>query len=516
MIRRYISGYTPNISDPKDLEAVLVQRKNIATRIVDLIRQSVLTPSKYQQLIVGPRGLGKTFLVSIIQNRIAVMEDIKDRLLTVRFAEDNLGAVSFLDLLLRLLRDLKKDPSIKLSEDLDSLFDLSPDIAEASACDMLEKAVGDRTLLIIVENLQDLFSAMGKDGQTRLRALMQEKRFIVFLATTNHLFDGVSLQTSPFYGTFSLYHLEKLKFDDAVNLIINIASLKGDDALSDFIRTDTGRARIQSFAHIADGNHRFFTLFAHLLSMKSLEELTELILITIDELSPYYHSRISVLPFQQRKIMEFLCSHRAAAPVKEIAKQCFLKHQVVSSQLKLLKEKRYVRVTPMGRDSYYELFDNIMRLWVEIKKDSGATLKQLLGFLKTWYSPGDSDKTVTTVLLSAGGPGLWEKELSNLVAKHAQDNTIQILANNMVLSLVSLKGEMVSGAARLKWIEAWEKAAGKFNEFHTPLRIMKATVEYLNTHNPRALLGISKEERAIPVKLLDIQDHVLSNDTGGL
>ncbi len=62
----------------------------------------------------------------------------------------------------------------------------------------------------------------------------------------------------------------------------------------------------------------------------------------LDDLTPYYQSRIKMLSSQQRKIIEYLVDHREAVIVKDIATWCFATPQTISSQLKDLKGKGYV------------------------------------------------------------------------------------------------------------------------------------------------------------------------------
>ena len=89
---------------------------------------------------------------------------------------------------------------------------------------------------------------------------------------------------------------------------------------------------------------------------------------------------------QQRKIVEFLCDRRHAVPVNEIAQRSFITQQTASSQLKTLRQKGYVRSDSIGRESYYELNEPLMRLCIEIKKHRGEPIRLLVDFLRLWYS----------------------------------------------------------------------------------------------------------------------------------
>ena len=110
---------------------------------------------------------------------------------------------------------------------------------------------------------------------------------------------------------------------------------------------------------------------------------------TLDELTPYYQARMKELPGQQRKIAEYLVHYRGAATVKAIAKACFITQQVCSSQLKQLKDKRYVRSIEKGRESYYELCEPLMRLCMEVKKQQGETVSLFVEIVRIYHSQSD-------------------------------------------------------------------------------------------------------------------------------
>jgi tetratricopeptide (TPR) repeat protein len=383
----FLSRFTPSLMTPEALEAVFVQRENLAERIVEVTRESVLGTSKHHTLLIGPRGIGKTHLISIIYHRIRAMDDLRDRLLVAWLREEEWGVTSFLDLLLRIFRVIQElcDDSA-LAERVESLYELSAEDAERSAAEALKESAGNRTLFLVVENLGDLFEGLGDEGQKRLRAFIQENPFVTILATAQSLFNGVRLQTSPFYGFFRIHHLGELSFDDAKLLLARVAEFTGDSALAGCVATPMGRARVRAVHHLAGGNHRVYVIFSEFLTCESLDDLVEPLMRTLDELTPYYQARMAWLSPQQRKIVEFMCDRRGAVTVKEIAERCFMTHQTASSQLKTLREIGYARSTPVGRESYYELSEPLMRLCVEVKKHRGQPIRLLVDFLRLWYS----------------------------------------------------------------------------------------------------------------------------------
>jgi tetratricopeptide (TPR) repeat protein len=167
--------------------------------------------------------------------------------------------------------------------------------------------------------------------------------------------------------------------------------LREQTELVSFLKTPMGKARVQAVEHLAGGNPRVYVIFAEFLSRESLEELVQPFMALLDALTPYYQSRMQYLSAQQREIVEFLCDRKFPATVKDIAQRCFITSQTTSSQLKELKEKGYVNVESIGRESFYALQEPLMRICLGMKKERDSTLKFMVDFLRAWYSKSELD-----------------------------------------------------------------------------------------------------------------------------
>jgi predicted ATPase len=249
----FLSRYTPRLISPQVLENIFVQRQELAQELVDRIRESVLTSAKHHTLLTGSRGIGKTHLVSLVYHRIRKMDDLRvseaspqeNRILIAWLSEEEWSVTSFLDLLLCIFQALQEEfnnskgaQPCAPKERVESLYEMPVDAAESEGAALLKEFIGDssngggdvpperlydsRTLLLLVENLDDLFAGLGKDGQKQLRTFLEENSCIV-LATAQSYFKDVKQKNSPFYGFFCHEELKELKADDATQLLANIA-----------------------------------------------------------------------------------------------------------------------------------------------------------------------------------------------------------------------------------------------------------------------------------------------------
>jgi tetratricopeptide (TPR) repeat protein len=383
------STFSPSGMPAELLEKTFVQRERLAERLTQLFVESALTDSKHHVLLVGPRGTGKSHLVSLIYHRLLNKPELKDRLAIAYLREDEWGVTSFLDLLLRILREFKVP-----TRDLQSL---TTEAAQERAWSVLRDSVQEKTLLVMLENLETVLRSLGDEEQRKWRASMQNHPFWSLLATTPSLSEDISDHASPFYGFFEIQPLEGLSVPDAVTLMKRLSESQGRHDIAEYVSSPAGRARVRAVQHLANGNHRVFVIFYEFLTREKEADLVEPVLKTIDYLTPYYQSQMKELSPQQRKLVEFLCRFRSAANVKTIASSCFVSHQTAASQLKQLLESRYLRATRIGRESYYELNEPLLRICVETKSHTGEPIRLLVEFLRYWFARQELERKLAAM-----------------------------------------------------------------------------------------------------------------------
>lgn len=265
---------------------------------------------------------------------------------------------------------------------------------------------------------------------------------------------------------------------------------------------------------------------------------------TLDELTPYYQERMRYLSPQQRKMIALLCDRRhAVVPVKEIAQRCFMTHQTASSQLKKLLEMGYVRSEPIGRESYYELQEPLMRFCLEVKKQRGESIRLLVDFLRLWYMrrelqqrlellppdaalereyvalddalrsfahaderyTGDTEAIVRNLFNSTNDAAMWRSRITTLIALYDKHQVVSALGQELVRNIPMLMSEMVSDKAVQIWLEVWRELVSDRPEFQIPLRLLNAAVCYHQKGDPRFLLELPIKERELLKQVIEIK-----------
>ncbi len=390
--------FTPSRTDPKSLEFILVQRQQLLQDAVERVRESVLTDHKHHLLFVGPRGCGKTHLVTLIVSRLTADETLSDRLRLAWLNEDE-TCTTPLELFLKIHAALEKRyPAEYRAEMLAAAYDLDADAAQDFVGQHLLASLGPRTLVVVTENLDAIFDGLRQEGQMKLRSFIQEHPKLSLVATAQRLVEDLSDRASPFFGFFQTEHLKPLNVEEATELLRNIAKLQEKTEVVEFLATSRGRSRVRALHHLSGGNHRIYIVLSQFITRDSIDALVGPFLKMVDELTPYYQERVRWLPPLQRKIVEYLCSCESTTPVKDIAKKLFSTPQTISSQLQDLREKGYVEANQRGRESLYEISEPLMRICVEVKENQDhQPLRLLVDFLRVWYDNSDLDQRLGAI-----------------------------------------------------------------------------------------------------------------------
>ena len=391
------SRYSPGNMDRESLEALFVGRHDVMEDVLSRVTASIRSPEKHYILLVGPRGSGKTHFLALAHHRLmdrVEAADTRDSVAVALLNEEEWGVASFLDFVVRILRALA-DQAPDLDAEIAAIYDRfskDPADAEGFAVARLRHHTRGKTLLLLCENLVDLFHGLGEEGQKRWRAVIQEDGNWTIVASTPSLFAAVTLQDNPFYGFFTIRALEKINFDTGLELLTRKAVHEGKLELAEFLRTPLGRARARAIHHLAAGNHRAYVVLFDFLDQESLEDLVGPFMHMVDDLTPYYQDRMRQLPPAQRKIVEFLCLEGKPTTIKDISTPCLMSHQTAAKQIGGLETAGFVNRMRSGRNTFCELSEPLMRICIEVKDNNTQHFRLFVEFLHHWFTTRELER----------------------------------------------------------------------------------------------------------------------------
>ena len=396
-----IGLYRSGVTSPERLRRTSVGRERILDNAIESLRGSVGRKSKHHMLFIGPRGIGKTHLLSCIEDTVQSDEELSASVVVVRFPEESNQTRSFADFLIgvcQVLKDVIEDEPqwtdlfarVQTEEDNTRVVDtLVPAIRQRN------RRCG-RTLLIMLENLGEILTRQIRDKNdiASLRKFLMADNGCLLLATAPLHFDGITDIGQPFYDFFDIQILENLSFEETVEVIrLNLDWDKRTDILETF---NDMRPRLQALYRMTGENPRLTMMLYELIAHESVANVQDQFHLLLDRISPFYQSRLNDLPPAQRALLECLASMRDQEKTPAaIAARMRMSQQETSSLLKRLSDAHYLRVAQHPRDKrsrLYTIREGFFDIWLamNLSRSARKRLPFLLEFFNLFYASVDA------------------------------------------------------------------------------------------------------------------------------
>lgn len=380
---RRVRPFTPAQESPALLSERTVGRAVILDTLDRRLLSAATTKSRAHTLLIGPRGSGKTHLVSVAIHRALKRPEVARQLAFVRFDEDVVGISRYTDILAEALAQL----SPATTGGRRFVHSERPEGAVADA-------LAGRVLVLVIENLDRVFQAIGKSGQQNFRAWVETTDQVMVLATAPLLFPGVQDRAMPWWGNFGLAHLDELDLDEGRQLLIHLAHESGDEALAEFIATDKGESRLRALSSLAGGSPRIWTILSECLTVELLDELVPAVETLLEGLVPYYQQLLwDLSPVEQRLIRVLADGAHQAATVAELADAAGVGQRVAATTLGRLADIRWVSPEKAPeldqRSTWYRLREPMLRHHFHYRSATDQPLPLIVEILKAWYDPAE-------------------------------------------------------------------------------------------------------------------------------
>ncbi len=385
MAAPFLTRFTPGIMDSMALEATYVHDESLPSEIIKRVQLHARGDFGRHLLIMGPEGVGKSHLLSLTYYRTQVMSTIVDQQLLVWFRECEWGITSTDAFLLRVLESLDEQYSSGLAKRLDEIRSLGAKETSSATRELFDAVAGDRALVVFVERFEEVLKGLASSDRRDFLAYLGEHPRIMLVATSRHNLSEAIPRMGNFASLFDTLSMDELTADEASRLVLKIVSLYDEDKLLSEIASSEGRAFLNAIHHMCGGISRVFVILAQNIVLSGTQQKAEVLLSTLDALLPQQRARMLVLSPQQRKIVDLLCLSNKAMTVKEISRNCGASHQTCSSQLKSLRDLDYVHSIPIGRESYYEMRDDILRLCNALHGRHRDRVSTTAKFLRVWF-----------------------------------------------------------------------------------------------------------------------------------
>ena len=377
-----ISRFTPSTMPEDLLERLFVVRKPVLESLMKRVGDLGNTPSPHHTLLVGPRGAGKTHLISLVYHRAKnrAGTDGGKPLRIAWLPEDPWTIVSYARLLAAILERVAPDTGVK-----------SADEAELDAR-LRSTSRKDGPVLVLMENVDQILNALGEVGQQKLRNLLQTESGVLIIGSTTRLDRSLSSHAAPFFGFFDTIRLEPFSPEEAREMLTALAREAGNAELAERLSNNDALARIHTIAHLAGGQPRLWALLGSALTVEELRDLAALLLSRFDDLTPYYQEQLARLSPLQRLVVAELAAADRPLPVKDIAERVGSDQRSVAKAVGDLAERGWLKPVSTiftelldRRRTYYDLAEPLARLAFQIKESRGEPLPLVVDFLVNWF-----------------------------------------------------------------------------------------------------------------------------------
>ncbi|MCE2520389.1 MAG: tetratricopeptide repeat protein [Alphaproteobacteria bacterium] len=395
--------YNPGFLSDDDLVASFCVRTDEFDSMIEVLRQTSGN-SNTHQIVIGPRGSGKTSLLLRVAAEVRRDDRLSQRFFPVVFAEESYEVSTagefWLECVSRLAEQAPRGldhPDLRRS--FEELRQFRDDRTLGDRCLGVLQDFADREgkrLVLIVENLNMLFRDIADRDAAgwRLRQTLQNEFRILMLASATSRFDEIDDPGRALYDLFRVLTLRPLTTEDCATLWQAV----------------TGQHRapqtIRALRILTGGSPRLLTIVARFGTELSFRELMADLLDLVDDHTEYFKSHLDALPAQERRVYLALADLWKPATAREIADRARLETSKCSAQLARLTERGAVEVTGgSARRKLYYVTERLYNIYYLMRRSRGPSplIEALVRFMEGYYSPDELKKFGVRIAREASG-----------------------------------------------------------------------------------------------------------------
>jgi tetratricopeptide (TPR) repeat protein len=376
-------------------------------------------PSRHQ-LIVAPRGYGKTSLLRRIAIACRTEPDLRSRFIALTFREEQHNVIS-LDVFwrncLQALLEAREDEGAPAEE----IVQLDAAWEEYSPRQALKRSEQDGELvwqefqrsceqlkrrpLLLIDNVDALLAGLESNHQWALRRTLQSDDGPMLIAAASRYPGSTSDAKAPFYDFFRVQDLDKLSDPEVMHCLRTLAVNRHERGRGVLTLIEQDPGRIAALNVVAGGNPRTLNvLYGVLESHMSADVLSQLSAM-LDTFTPWYQARTEEMPMQGRAVFDALALNWDPMTAASLGEATGLDTNGVSSQLSRLEKAGFVEAVSLssrakGRNGY-QVSERLFNIWYLMRNGSRSRRNEvrfLTVFLQTVFSMAERDSLARSLL----------------------------------------------------------------------------------------------------------------------
>ena len=503
--------YNPGFLSDDELVASFCVRTHEFESLVEALR-GCTGGSNQHQIVIGPRGSGKTSLLLRVAAEVRRDTDLAAGFFPIVFAEESyeVGTAGefWLECLARLaIQAPEHEDAPDFHATLADLRTIHDDrtLGERCLATLLDFADREgKRLVLMVENLNMMFGdMMDRDAGWRLRKVLQTEPRIVLLASATSRFDEIDHPDQAMYDQFRVLALRPL---DTHECAVLWQAVSGQSRPTNTIR---------SLEILTGGSPRLLAIVACFGADLSFRELMDSLFKLVDDHTEYFKSHIESLPAQERRVYLALADLWKPALTKEVAERARLETSKCSAQLARLIERGAVRVDGgSARRKQYYLSERMYNIYYLLRQGKDRSVEVLIRFMEIfYYSPNKLEEISTRIAAEAEDVlpemrSLYQsvsKELKAMSAYARQHETASDRDSTDLSEVLAIRALFNRGVALSKQ-DQQESALAIFEELLT---------RYSKMQTPELLEGVARTlvNKGVTLGLLNrLEEELASYD----
>lgn len=386
--------YNPDSMPEAEVKATFVARQWLIDELVSMIKRQPDGAGVQHILVIAPRGMGKTTVLLMV--KFAINDSaLAKRWQAVKFPEERYGIYDLSDFWLEVLDligiDTNDEELRQRAKRLKVEYPDNEDLQEAALATIKDwRRKHRKRIVLLVDNIDMILEQINDErDNARLRDVLMNDGTMMMIGCAVSFFHEARSYDQPLYNFFKTYDLLNLRFEQMQELLRRRAQVDRVENFEEKLKENAGRLRVLEY--FTGGNPRL-VLMLYRVVKSNITEVQRGLTKLLDEVTPYFKSKVESLPPQLRKILDQIAressrTNEGMTPT-EIAEATRLPANQISAQLKRLSELGYVRAANLrGRSSFYTLSEPLYAIWHQMRfgRDARERMQWLVNFLKLWY-----------------------------------------------------------------------------------------------------------------------------------
>ena len=394
--------YNPDQKTKADIIQEFVIRHQEFESIYSTLQSSDLNHPPQHFLIQGQRGMGKTTLLLRLKYAIEDDPSLSSWLLPVKFSEEQYH--------ISRLEDLWESIAEMLETQFDGFKDLQSTINqwenendfEERAAETLVKALKNnrKRILVMIDNLGDLFEKFGDHETHRLRQVLLSHSQIQLMSASAYVLEHTFQYNKAFYEFFQIVQLKPITREQSIALMRVLGEkFSKKDEVEIFLKTQA--AKMEVLRRFTGGVPRTMALLFGIFMDHQSGSTFESLQLLLDEVNSLYKHRMDELKPQQQKIMDTLAKAWEPISTKQILEQSKLyradvKSNQISAQLKSMEDNQLIEsIDGPGKNKTYRIRERFFNIWYLMRYGKNyhkEGVQWLVKFLEEWCEGKVSNK----------------------------------------------------------------------------------------------------------------------------